>query len=43
MCDKEVLKSQATKMPRIILQRDEVFSALQETYIYFGALRSTYY
>jgi len=34
MCDKEVLKSHATKMPRIILQRaEEVFPALKENLV----------
>jgi hypothetical protein len=34
MCDKEVSKSDATKMPIIILQRaEEVFSALKESLV----------
>jgi hypothetical protein len=34
MCDKEVLKSLATKMPRIILHRaEEVFPALKENLV----------
>lgn len=34
MCDQEVLKSNATKMPRIILQRaEEVFPALKENLV----------
>jgi hypothetical protein len=34
MCDKEVLKSDATKMPTIILQRaEEVFPALKESLV----------
>jgi len=34
MCDKDGLKSDATKMPTIILQRaEEVFSALKESLV----------
>jgi hypothetical protein len=34
MCDKEVLKSHATKMPTIILQRaKEIFPALKENLV----------
>jgi hypothetical protein len=34
MCDREVLKSHATKMPRIILERAEaVFPALKENLV----------
>jgi hypothetical protein len=34
MCDREVIKADATKMPRIILQRaEEVFSALKESLV----------
>jgi hypothetical protein len=34
MCDKEVLKSDATKLPTIILQRaGEVFPALKESLV----------
>jgi hypothetical protein len=34
MCDKDGLKSAATKIPRIILQRaEEVFSALKENLV----------
>jgi hypothetical protein len=33
MCDKEVLMSDATKMPTIILQRGEVFPALKESLV----------
>jgi hypothetical protein len=34
MCDKEVLKSDATKMPRIILQRaEEIFPPLKESLV----------
>jgi hypothetical protein len=34
MCDKEVLKSHATKMPRIFLQKnEEVFPVLKENWV----------
>jgi hypothetical protein len=34
MCEKEVLKLRATKMPRIFLQRaEEVFPALKENWV----------
>jgi hypothetical protein len=34
MCDREVIKSDAKKMPRIVLQRaEEVFPALKENLV----------